>query len=50
MLERYSHIRSESKHPAIQAVERPPIAPILQATGQKNGHSGANGHENQQTN
>src|SRR5215469_8390014 len=41
MLERYSHIRSEAKQAAIQALEHPSIEPILQATGHKIGHSDA---------
>jgi integrase len=41
MLERYSHIRSEAKQAAIQALEQQPIEPILRATGHKIGHSGA---------
>jgi integrase len=39
MLERYSHIRSEAKQAAIQALEQPPIEPVLRATGHKIGHS-----------
>src|SRR5437899_5495157 len=42
MLERYSHIRSEAKQAAIQALEQPPIEPILRATGHKIRHSDAN--------
>ena len=42
MLERYSHIRSEAKQAAIQALEHPSIEPILQATGHKIGHTDAN--------
>ncbi len=42
MLERYSHIRSQAKHAAIQAVEQGAIEPNLQSTGHKIGHSGAN--------
>jgi len=41
MLERYSHIRSEAKQAAIQALEHTAIEPILQATGHKIGHSDA---------
>ena len=41
MLERYSHIRSEAKQAAIQALQHPSIEPILQATGHKIGHSDA---------
>ena len=41
MLERYSHIRSEAKQAAIQALEQQPIEPILTATGHKIGHSDA---------
>ena len=43
MLERYSHIRSQAKQAAIQALEQPAIEPILMETGHKNGHSGASG-------
>ena len=39
MLERYSHIRSQAKQAAIQALEEPSIDPILRATGHKNGHT-----------
>ena len=42
MLERYSHIRSEAKQAAIQALEQPSIGPILRETGHKNGHTEAN--------
>jgi hypothetical protein len=41
MLERYSHIRSEAKQAAIEALEQKPIEPILRETGHKNGHSDA---------
>ncbi len=41
MLERYSHIRSQAKQAAIQALEQPSIEPILLATGHKIGHSDA---------
>jgi hypothetical protein len=41
MLERYSHIRSEAKQAAIQALEHGSIEPILQTTGHKIGHTGA---------
>lgn len=50
MLERYSHIRSQAKQAAIQALEQPYIEPILRETGHKNGHSdasaGADAHAN----
>lgn len=39
MIERYSHIRSEAKQPAIQALEQKPIEPILLPAGHKNGHT-----------
>ncbi len=39
MLERYSHIRSQAKQAAIQALEQPSIEPIFEVTGHKNGHS-----------
>jgi integrase len=48
MLERYSHIRSEAKQAAIQALEQPAIEPILSETGHKNGHTGPDG-ENAET-
>lgn len=41
MLERYSHIRSEAKQVAIQALEQGSTVPIFGATGHKIGHSGA---------
>jgi hypothetical protein len=41
MLERYSHIRSEAKQAAIQALERASTVPIFDATGHKTGHSAA---------
>ena len=41
MLERYSHIRSEAKQAAIQALEQPPIQPLFQETGHKSGHTDA---------
>jgi integrase len=41
MLERYSHIRSEAKQAAIQALEQSLIGPISTETGHKNGHSHA---------
>jgi len=41
MLERYSHIRSEKKQAAIQALEQQTIEPILRAHGHKIGHSDA---------
>ena len=41
MLERYSHIRSEAKQAAIQALEQQPIEPILGEIGHKIGHSDA---------
>ena len=40
MMERYSHIRSQAKLAAIQALEQQAIDPILQVTGHKIGHSG----------
>jgi integrase len=42
MLERYSHIRSQAKLAAIQALEQDAIEPNLQATGHRIGHSDAN--------
>ena len=39
MLERYSHIRSQAKQAAIQALEQGAVEPNLQATGHKIGHS-----------
>ena len=42
MLERYSHIRSEAKQAAIQALAQDAIEPILQRTGHKIGHSAPN--------
>jgi len=39
MLERYSHIRSQAKQAAIQALEQQAVEPILQVTGHKIGHS-----------
>jgi integrase len=41
MLERYSHIRAQAKQAAIQALEQPPIEPILLEVGHKNGHTKA---------
>ena len=41
MLERYSHIRSQATQAAIEALEQPPIEPILRETGRKIGHSDA---------
>jgi integrase len=41
MLERYSHIRSEAKQAAIQALEQRSTVRIFDATGHKTGHSGA---------
>ena len=41
MLERYSHIRSQAKQAAIQALEQGAIEPNLQTTGHKIGHSDA---------
>jgi len=41
MLERYSHIRSQAKQAAIQALEQGAIEPNLQATGHRIGHSDA---------
>jgi integrase len=40
MLERYSHIRSQAKHAAIQALEQGAVDPNWQRTGHKIGHSG----------
>jgi integrase len=37
MLERYSHIRSQAKQAAIQALEHDAIEPNLQATGTESG-------------
>jgi hypothetical protein len=37
----YSHIRSQAKPAAIQALEQPSIEPILEATGHKIEHSDA---------
>jgi hypothetical protein len=39
MLERYSHIRSQAKQAAIQALEHGAVEPNLQATGHKIGHT-----------
>jgi integrase len=39
MLEHYSHIRSQAKQAAIRCLEDQPVAPLLQATGHKIGHS-----------
>jgi len=41
MLEPYSHIRSQAKQAAIQALEQQASEPILEETGHKNGHSDA---------
>jgi len=41
MLERYSHIRSQAKQAAIQALEQPAIEPILSETGHKIGRTDA---------
>jgi integrase len=41
MLERYSHIRSQAKQAAIQALEHQAVEPILTVTGHKIGHSNA---------
>jgi integrase len=41
MMERYSHIRSQAKLAAIQALEQQAIEPILQVIGHKIGHSDA---------
>ena len=41
MLERYSHIRSQAKQAAIQALEQQAVEPILQVAGHKIGHSEA---------
>ena len=38
MLERYSHIRSQAKQAAIQALEQSAVEPILNAAGHKIGH------------
>jgi integrase len=47
MLERYSHIRSEAKQSAIQALEEHALPPNLEAMGHKSGHSDGsrNGNE-----
>ena len=50
MLERYSHIRSEAKQAAIEALEQQPIEPIFGETGHKNGHSGATSDAHTQAN
>jgi hypothetical protein len=50
MLERYSHIRSEAKQAAIQALKQQPIVQILRETGHKNGHSDANADAHAQAN
>jgi hypothetical protein len=42
MLERYSHIRSQAKQAAIQALERGAVEPNLRATGHKIGHTETN--------
>jgi integrase len=42
MLERYSHIRSQAKRAAIQALEQGAVEPNFQAAGHRIGHSGAN--------
>jgi len=42
MLERYSHIRSQAKQAAIQALEEQAVQPILETTGHKIGHSRGN--------
>jgi hypothetical protein len=38
---RYSHIRSEAKQAAIEALEQPPFEPILRETRHKIGHTEA---------
>ncbi len=50
MLERYSHIRSEAKQAAIQALDQPSIEAFLHPTGHKIGHSAAIGQGKNQTN
>ncbi len=50
MLERYSHIRSQAKQAAIQALEQGAIEPNLQATGHRIGHSDANANADAQAN
>ena len=42
MLERYSHIRSQAKQAAIQALEQGAVEPTLQVTGHKIGHTDVN--------
>jgi hypothetical protein len=42
MLERHSHIRSQAKQAAIQALEHGAVEPNLQATGHKIGHAETN--------
>jgi len=42
MLERYSHIRTQAKQAAIQALEEPVGEPLLRQAGHKSGHSDAN--------
>ncbi len=39
MLEHYSHIRSQAKQAVIRCLDEQASAPILEATGHKNGHS-----------
>ncbi len=50
MLERYSHIRSQAKQAAIQALEQQPIEPIFAAIGHKIGHTGASADADTQAN
>jgi integrase len=50
MLERYSHIRSEAKQAAIEALEQQLVEPILGETGHKNGHSDATSDAHTQAN
>jgi integrase len=50
MLERYSHIRSQAKQAAIQALEQLYIEPILREAGHKNGHSDASANPDTQPN
>jgi hypothetical protein len=50
MLERYSHIRSQAKQAAIQALEQPSIEPVLGGTRHRNEPSDASAHSNAQAN
>jgi integrase len=45
MLERDSHIRSQAKQAAIQALEEQEVQPIFQTTGHKIGHSRVEGRD-----